>query len=586
MKYLINGFWLCWSLLAFSQQVEIDSIKKQLNVIPPKSEAYQTIVDDACQKGQGNVRYKNFCTHLKVKRLFAEKKYSEALELSKAELNANKTLNTSEKYSFNYFVRSAYYKQREVDSIIKYSKKMLEYADTPDRKLYTLSILGQIYAYKNDYNTAFNYFKDGLPILDSVKGDKPKAEFYLYYANAQYKNGLYKFCLENLNHAITHIENAGRKDMTYANALKIKGRTYRRIKQLDSATIYYKKALAVYKEQNMPNSIASVYDDLSHVLIDAEDYDEALETALKGYDIKQENNLSKGFQYSHSHLGRLYYLISPPNLNKSLFHLNKAKALAQNTEDVEDQASINFYLYNAYRKTKQYDSAYAYVDAYIKFRDSFTSIKKDNLFADLDTKYKSEQLKKKLLQEQLSLQEALNKEQTRVNQILILVISILVLLGFVYWIRKKYVGAEKRYFNIYMKHRDLIRTEGHLKKKLKKTSGKLKNNKETLAHLISKIEEIEHSNEADFKKIKEEFHKNLQSKYHISNSIFRVWVLMAYGNSYKEISKILSIEEQSAKKYRTRLYNKIDHFFDGHSKSHDAIKLYWKEQEEYLKKRV
>lgn len=585
MKYLLLGVCLSLCFSANSQNSTLDNLKKELRATRFGSEEYQKIVDQICERSLEGQRFNNYCEYLKIQALYKDKNYDGIIEKSQAQLKRNKTLDIDEKYSLYFLLQNIYYKKRDIDSIVKYSTKMLEHSRTEDRKLKSLSLLGQIYFLKEDYETALQYFDEGHLLTDTVEDNKVLADFYLQYGQAQYKHRLFNSAHENLNISIHYSEKYGKQTLAYANAYKIKGRTFRKQEKLDSAGFYYKKALVIYDELKKNNSILGLKDDLSRLLADQEKYDEALELAQETFKVKQKLGLKKKMQFSHSILGRLYYLIDKPDLEKSLYHLKEAEKTYSQLNDIEDLAAINLYLGNAYLKSELCDSAYVKFDNYFKLNDSLTKIKRERQFAELEKKYETEKLEKNNLANLLSLQKAEQKNQMRTNQLLIAVICFILALILIYWIRRKYVLAEKRNFDLYNKHLKIIESETNLKLKVEDLNFIVENNISHLSSLEQDIQRMENSfANNELKQLELKFHKALKSKYEMTDSLFRVWSLLPTVEKAKTISEILNIQPGTVKTYCTRLYSKLAGSFENEVKKEDAINLYQKEWLDFLNK--
>jgi len=454
MKNLYLAFFLTlFCLCSYGQQkVKRDSLYSLIDYYSKYNSRFEHIdfkdlVREVCKISDDD-RARYYCKISKVKDLFLDKKYSLLIPKAKEVLETDAYLkqNIHKAYFLNKALGLSYYKLRNADSVIYYHKENLVIAETANQKFFDITKLSQIYSIKRDYKNCLLYLEKGLIIIDSIKNDKMKGQFYLSLGETQKHLLFYDNAKENLKTALHYYQKTDSTNVGIGNTYKQFGRIAEKERKLDTAILNYKKAIANYKRRNKHLSMATVLDDLCDVYILKGDYTNALKYANQSYNLRKQNNDSRSLRYSYSRLGKLNYLIQPPDLDKSVDYLNRALKLNEKLNETQVIGANSLDLFNVYLQRNEIDSANKYIKQYIFIKDSLSDAKSKSLIADLDVKYQTQKKEKQLAEQKIATQEQellTQKANTR-NWLLALGLFALGISAFFIWKRYKSEAKAKQ----------------------------------------------------------------------------------------------------------------------------------------------
>ncbi len=279
--------------------------------------------------------------------------------------------------------------------------KALKYKETTNdstRIGSTLLNLGEVQLRLNNWNKAENYYKQSLEIREIVKDTFGILSCYINLGILEKKRGRYQKAHNYYNNVIETCKNRINNFLllrlfTYENM----GSLYRIEGKIDSAFIYYNKALLIAKKIGSRNDIAHNKNELAQLELNKKNYKSALSLSLEAFSLASENNLFEGLaEYS--------------------------KTIA-----------------TTYSKIKDHENAFFWLTKHIELNDSLLSLEKRKQIMGMEYEYQTQQKENKILK--LTNDNLLKKAQlTRSRYITYSIASTLVLLlilGYILWYKQK-----------------------------------------------------------------------------------------------------------------------------------------------------
>ena len=454
--------------------------------------------------------------------------------------------------------------------------QVLENVDTPDTsKINAYYYAARLYLYQNP-DSARILVKQGMMLSEDIQfldgmgeaygwmgyfkseeGDIPGAiEYNLKSLDIVQKQGLeenYPTILNNLaslyqdlQHYETAIDYymecvAINKKNKYTSSLALNynnlGLSYRLKGDYDSALVYFDRSLEIRKKINDQKGISYCYSNLGVVYELLDSMDIALDYYLKSLEIRREKKIKKGVASALYKAANIYFLKG---------NISEAKTLAQESfviarelgfqYEIKESAKI---LYHIHKRMKAPHEALTYYELYVTLHDSLNNIENQN--ALINSKYQFEYSKRALLdsleKDKILIQNELLYEENALKEskisvqklwLLVSVLSILILLGLIYGIRKTSTAKM-----------EALRAE--IKVRLNET--------------LSLRDEIDALNTSPKSKPVD---LNLVLNEKLSNREQEILELLTYGYSNKEIGEKLFVSVNTVKTHILSLYNKLD----------------------------
>jgi len=499
---------------------------------------------------------------------------------------------TSKVNLYNELVLQMGYK--DFDSAFLYSEKALELAQKINYKkgiFENYENTGVIYTEKGYSEKAMEYFLKAIEYQEKNLPQTSLVETYrqmgvLFITQKQYKESerylkeslelaekennplIYKvyFTLATLYSKIKNFElaeNYFEKSLQEPNLLKSeeggiylnKGNMYQRMKELEKAEKSYQKALEVLPKEEK-RTLAGVYNSLCDVALKTGKYELAENYGKKGLEYAEETQNIRSAIYAYRNLGYSYYL------------------------------------------RKDYQNAYEVQELYRKLRDSLIQMTNTEQVNELETKYQNEKKQneiEKLRQEQILYTEREQANKTR--NILILVIAVITTLVLLLILqlqrtrhkrdiaiketekenqkqiqllelRKKELQIEQ-YKEQLNTHTNNLLQKNLVLNELREELNSLKEfEDEEQKHKKQKIEELINGRiltEEDWQNYKKtfsnvypQFFNQLKQDFpQLSKAEKRIATLLKLGLSQYEMATILGISEDSARKGKYRLRQRL-----------------------------
>ncbi|MGB0870823.1 MAG: tetratricopeptide repeat-containing sensor histidine kinase [Flavobacteriales bacterium] len=288
----------------------------------------------------------------------------------------------------NYYGKSLYYTlNNQYLNSIELLLESIEYATKPSHKLDLITIY-QAIAYQfsrlGNANKNIEFLNEALSIATEINDTN-----FIVYLNTM----LYE-----------ETENKNR---------------YEHIKNLEP----------IVKEYNDDNTSVIFYDTYAKFLLEINEYDQALESVNKAFNINKRSPSKKMLQIIYDTFGDVYKN-KQDLLNAEKYYLmsfNKAEELNLDLEQVRLSKKLS----EIYSKNLDYKKAYFYSNFYINNNDSIIHINKLKEVANITEKYQSERKNQELAKQKLTIKEQENtmlKHQKSKIYLSIFSISLLLLI--------------------------------------------------------------------------------------------------------------------------------------------------------------
>ena len=195
----------------------------------------------------------------------------DSIEIAK-ELNNEKLI-----ADFNYISSSILRSTGEFEEAHK--KAMLAYNYYEKNNDYesmanTLNVIGLLHKYKNDNNTALEYYKRALSVASRINNPEIIGNMRNNIGAIYRIIGEYDKALDFFNKATDYFKDSGNQ-LVFANALNNISITYSSKEEYENAKIYARKAYNVFKEINNKNGMMLADYNLADICIRTEEYEKA-----------------------------------------------------------------------------------------------------------------------------------------------------------------------------------------------------------------------------------------------------------------------------------------------------------------------
>jgi len=451
--------------------------------------------------------------------------------------------NTEEKADIIFAIGMEYFQYANFEKALEKSFEALslyEEINKQDKISSTYNIIGIIYKRSNKYELALSYFEKALEIEKQIGNNENIGAILgnigVAYASLSMHEVALKYYLEAERY-LKKIKNANLS----VNLNNI-GWTYYLLEEYDKSIEYYKNAIEE----------TQIYNDSSQLIITL-------------------NNIGLSFKEKNE-------------LDSAEFYISQSFLLSKNINEPYSLLRILYSYAEVLKEKKKYKEATQYLFEYIELNDSIYSFESQRKFEELQIRYETEQKEQEI--ELLKQKDLLKTQRT---QLLILIVSLIILLAFLFLYRfytqKKRIAdklvisklkREKLNEELDIKNQQLTnfalltveRNEfiatlnNHIK--LLKREEKINNNskfKDLAAAINSYV--LNYKNRQLFEKqmgeAYEVFFKKLQKKFpNLTQSEKNLAALLRLKLSSKEIASLMNISSKSIDTYRYNLKKKLN----------------------------
>ena len=372
--------------------------------------------------------------------LDSAEKYSEEL-LHAGYTNLNKE---DEHHGLNYLAHIEYRRGNRMDALeffmeslqIRYKHgKITETANT-------LNWIGRIHHEQTDYDKALEYY---FLSLQKLQKEDPDSSYLLATLN----NITYLYLdigdnekMLEYNKQSLIISQLTNDNLEYANACNFRGIYFQNRQTLDSAEIYYKKALAFYSEIDFTHKIAHQYNNLGIIYFLNGNMKDSYSNFLYAMNLRKE--LGDTLTYSESLRNLGDYFLYTESYDSSLFYYSSSLRLAKAINSKSDIKEIYESLSELHYDLKDYKKAYEFHLQYSELQEDIFSINQFDKLHEMEAKFQFQNQREQLEiimdsnKKLLELNETLKFQKKSSNLILYsLGILGLVLMSFILFLIKK-----------------------------------------------------------------------------------------------------------------------------------------------------
>jgi len=339
--------------------------------------------------------------------LDSAEKYSEEL-LHSGYTNLNKE---EEHHGLNYLAHIEYRRGNRMDALeffieslqIRYKHgKITETANT-------LNWIGRIHHEQTDYDKALEYY---FLSLQTLQEEEPDSSYLLATLN----NITYLYLdigdnekmLEYNNQSLI-ISKLTNDNLEYANACNFRGIYFQNLQTLDSAEIYYKKALAFYSEIDFTHKIAHQYNNLGIIYFLNGRMKDSYSNLLYAMNLRKA--LGDTLTYSESLRNLGDYFFYTENYDSSLFYYNNSLRLAKSIDSKSNIKEIYESLSELHFDLKDYKKAYEFHLQYSELHEDIFSLNQFDKLHEMEAKFQFQNQR-----EQLEIIMDSNKKLKEINE--------------------------------------------------------------------------------------------------------------------------------------------------------------------------
>jgi adenylate cyclase len=363
----------------------------------------------------------------------AIKNYQKALKLEEA-------LGNERDIGINlYHLGSSYADQSNYTAAEDYTRQAYELFKKMDddyRAGMCLNNLGNIQNSKGNFPKSLEYYLAALKINERIKND-------LEISNNLNNVGIIYMSMQQFTKARIYFQRANDilakkgNESAMLYSLGNIGITYSAENNFPKALEYFNRVLKISINTGDKGSVAQAYNSIARVYEDSKNYPEA----IKYYTDAIAINDSIGDKYS-----KIYSLVGLGDVNrmagnaaKSAVYLRQARTLAREIGALDPEKDALQGLTQLYADTKQFDSAFKYMELFTNLKD--TLLNKENI-EEIARKELEYGFDKKMIEEKLLSELEINKQKNRKNIFLILGLGVLVMAGGL-WSRLSYVRRSR-----------------------------------------------------------------------------------------------------------------------------------------------
>ncbi|WKN32662.1 tetratricopeptide repeat-containing sensor histidine kinase [Porifericola rhodea] len=324
--------------------------------------------------------------------------YSESVEL---------LLDLSEAYTFNY-----------PDSTLLFSQQAYHLANAQGDALTEMEAIFSIaraYYIKGSYPNALDFYMQGIEYSEKLKDQEAYALGLNAIGIIYIGQHNYEAAVQELSKAIkinTSLDNSKLLTKNYFNI----GLSYDESGNYDSAVYYLNKVIGLAKEIDDKRMLVMGYDRMGEIYYHMQDYKKALTYYQKVLDdTTYQSNWEYAFAYSG--IAQTHYALG--QYQQAVEYARESYAYAKKVNAKWDLERALGILAQGYAAINKFDEAYHYHQLYKAYSDSLYSEAKERDLNFLHLKHKQAE------NDQLARENAIQQEKNRLNEIVIILISLL-----------------------------------------------------------------------------------------------------------------------------------------------------------------
>lgn len=282
------------------------------------------------------------------------------------------------------------------------------------------SKIGGLYYYNDHYTEAIKYFNKASLYYDFKPKNKDQVRVYIFSGIIHNTLGRDKEAEKAYKVGIRYFRERGdhKNKAAIQNNLAV---LYMNKGDYQRARVYFDSSLQHRLKINDFNGIGQSYNNLGTLNFFQEDYRNALDFYVKGYDYRKKGGSPQsGLLESEINIGQTYRKLN--DKKKALYYLERAVNSAEINNHLEILYRGAEQLKELYREMKLYDQAYKTQAQYYEIRDSMYGLDKKiavenfTLQNQLEIKMKADSLS---ASEKIKTEKILSKERDKTNRIIV-----------------------------------------------------------------------------------------------------------------------------------------------------------------------
>ncbi len=219
----------------------------------------------------------------------------------------------------------------------------------------------------------------------------------------QIKNRDLQKGLNFMNKGIRILENYNTNSKNLKFGYNNYGVLKQRIKELDSALYFHKKALDLSVVQKDSVSIPFAQTHMAEVYLKKGDFKSAEKYFFDALNLRKKRNDVYGIADSYLYIGDFYY--KKNDLNKAIANYTKGGEMAKKNGYFPLYKYAKEYLYKCYKKQGDYEMAIASFEVYTQLKDSILNTDTNNRIAQLQVEFETLEKERKILSQDLEIKQ-------------------------------------------------------------------------------------------------------------------------------------------------------------------------------------
>lgn len=280
--------------------------------------------------------------------------------------------------------------------------------------------LSLAYYYRGKYDENLKYGLKAINLLDSLGDFRNLGTMYGELGYQMKRRDLAK-SFELMRKGIAVLEEVGEIE-PLAKIYDNYGVLHEMSNKLDSATLFYRKALAFKKQMNDSLGIPFSLNNIFSVKMLQNDYDSAKWYLDKSTYIREKRNDLLGLAENYEYYSQLFAIIG--DLKMAIEYNQKALEIAKSNSYTFLKQVIYHDLAVNYEKINDYPKALQYHKLYKQYHDSLINLETNKTIADLQVQYETAEKEKELVIRNQQLMRERNIKTSIAIIAIILIVSI------------------------------------------------------------------------------------------------------------------------------------------------------------------
>lgn len=451
----------------------------------------------------------------------------------------------------------------------------------------TYEAIGDIYSEINDFGNAIENYQEAIYVYDNANLFEQKANLSISFADIYLKLDKYDKSIQFLNDSKIIFEKHPEKfPENLITTYIMLGSAFGYKEQLDSALVYFEKAMGACKKTNNTIQLGGVMNNIGAIYSKMDLIDSASHYYVNALELFKKINLEKGIAVT---LNNMALLSKKQNkLIDAIQLYSDAIGLLHKTNDLAYLKDAYLNMSDIYKIQNNYKEAFHYLQAYQKINDSLFNIDEMGKIANSEMQYNIRKRDNEF--QKLQQENELNEKDIRIRKktqyaliagiVLILIIAFLILRN----LRASIKNTSLKQLILEKEKQQLKNEIFYQKKELENFAFRIIEKNNFLDQLKQQLSKLNHHTDSEKLKdiarsvdqnlyidkdlqefelkaedIHHHFFQILKEKYpDLTKTDRKLCSLILIGIGSKEIASIFNISPDGVKKARYRLRKKFE----------------------------